>query len=122
MILRRMIHIAVAMVFLAIIIIFSNYHNDALIRIIFTIASYTYGPILGLFTFGLYTKREIALNRRWLIPFIAILAPVCCYFLSTYSKELFWGYTFGFELLIVNGILTYLGLLCISARQKEKND
>jgi len=118
MLLRRFIHVMVATAFLAIIIVFSRFHDDALIRIIFTIASYTYGPILGLFAFGIFTKRVINPKNRFFIPIIALLSPVICYFLSKYSQVLFFGYTFGFELLILNGLLTFSGLLCISSSEK----
>ena len=75
--------------------------NDrAIIDKLFTIAGYTYGPLLGLFTFGLFTKRSV--NDR-MTPWIAIASPVICYFLSMFSEELFNGYRFGFEMLLVNG-------------------
>ncbi|MCL2168109.1 MAG: sodium:solute symporter [Lentimicrobiaceae bacterium] len=109
---RRLTHILMSFLFLGIILIFSNFHNDALIRIIFMIAGYTYGPILGLFAFGIFTKREI--KHRYLIPVFAVLMPVIVFFLSKNSAILFGGYKFGFELLIVNGILMFLGLIAAS--------
>ena len=112
--LRRLIHLGVASLFFFTILFFSQHHNKALITIIFNVASYTYGPILGLFVFCIYTHREIV-NTCW-IPVIAILSPTLSYFLSHYSKELFWGYQFGFELLIINGLFTFLGLLLISRK------
>ena len=113
--LRRIVHVAVALIFLMIIIVFSRFHNKALITIIFTVAGYTYGPILGLFAFGIFTKRKV----RWpaLVPVIALVSPVCCFVLSKYSQILFNGYKFGFELLIVNGLITFLLLLLISRRE-----
>jgi Na+/proline symporter len=66
---RRLSHILMSILFLGVIIVFTNYHNDALIRIVFTVAGYTYGPILGLFAFGMFTKRTIKTN--WLIPVLA---------------------------------------------------
>ncbi|MCQ2285803.1 MAG: sodium:solute symporter [Bacteroidales bacterium] len=111
---RRLIHIGVSLIFLGIIIVFARFHNDALIRIIFMVASYTYGPILGLFAFGMFSKRTI--RYKALIPVIALLAPTLCYLLSSYSVALFSGYKFGFELLIVNGLLTYVGLWAISQK------
>ena len=109
---RRCIHVGVALVFLFTIIIFSNYHNDSLITIIFNVASYTYGPILGMFVFSIYTKRRITFPR-W-VPVIAVLSPTLCFLLNRYSEQWLWGYKFGFELLIVNGLLTFIGLLTIS--------
>jgi SSS family transporter len=116
---RRIIHILVAILFLLVIIVFAQFHNKALITIIFTVAGYTYGPILGLFAFGIFSKREI--KEPILIPFIALLSPLICYFLSRYSTQLFMGYRFGFELLIVNGLITFLGLWLISTKKKEKD-
>jgi SSS family transporter len=112
---RRCIHVGIAILFLLTIIIFSNYHNDSLISIIFNVASYTYGPILGMFVFSIYTRRRIRFPA--LVPAIAILSPTLCFFLNRYSEQLFWGYKFGFELLIINGLLTLLGLLAISRRE-----
>ena len=118
--LRRIIHVAVATVFLLIIIIFSRFHNKALITIIFTVASYTYGPILGLFAFGMFTKRKV----RWpaLVPVLAIVSPVLCFVLSKYSQVLFYGYKFGFELLIVNGLITFLLLMMISKNGEMRDE
>lgn len=115
-IVRRIVHILVSLLFLLVIIVFAQFHNKALITIIFTVASYTYGPILGLFTFGIFSKREITFSK--LIPVIALLSPLLCYFLSRYSTYIFMGYRFGFELLIVNGLITFGGLWLIS-RKKE---
>lgn len=109
---RRIVHGAMAVLFLVIIIVFSSHHNDALIRIIFKVAGYTYGPILGLFVFGIYTKREI--RNKWIIPIISIVTPVSVYFFAKYSELLLNGYKFGFELIIVNGLLMFLLLLLFS--------
>jgi SSS family transporter len=111
---RRFAHLFMSLLFLGVIIVFGNYHNDALIRIIFIIAGYTYGPILGLFAFGIFTKREI--KSGYFIPFFSVLMPVIVFFLSKYSEHLFCGYKFGFELLILNGGLMFAGLLLISKR------
>jgi len=111
---RRCVHIFISVLFLSIIIVFSNYHNDALIRIIFKIAGYTYGPILGLFAFALFTKRPVAYPIT--IPVISIVVPIIVYFLSKYSTQLFSGYLFGFELLIVNGLLVFMSLYAVSRK------
>jgi len=112
---RRLIHLVVSIMFLLTIIIFSSFHNKALITIIFEVAGYTYGPILGMFVFAIYTKRNVRFKA--LIPVIAVLSPILCFFLSRYSETLFNGYQFGFELLIVNGLLTFCGMLLISKKQ-----
>ncbi|MDR2970665.1 MAG: sodium:solute symporter [Bacteroidales bacterium] len=115
---RRLTHILMSLLFLGVIIVFGNYHNDALIRIIFMVAGYTYGPILGLFAFGIFTKRE--LKTKWLIPLFAILMPVLVFFLAKYSTVLLGGYKFGFEILILNGGLMFLGLMAVSKNFKGK--
>ena len=108
---RYAVHITIALIFFICILIFRSLNDRAIIDKLFTIAGYTYGPLLGLFTFGLFTKRKV--NDR-ITPFIAILSPVTCYFLSMYSVQLFNGYKFGFELLLLNGLLTFMGLLAFS--------
>ncbi len=115
---RRIIHLIVSGLFLAIIIVFANYHNDALIRIVFNVASYTYGPLLGLYAFGLFTRRRLKYDR--LVPVIAVLSPIICLVLSKHSEIWFGGYKFGFELLLVNGLLTFFGLLAISKKNSEE--
>jgi hypothetical protein len=82
-----------------------------LIGTILKIASYTYGPLLGLFSFGIFTKRSIR-DRYSLI--ICILAPIVCYYLAANSEKMLNGYKFGYELLILNGLLTFVGLWIIS--------
>ncbi|MDR0604920.1 MAG: sodium:solute symporter [Bacteroidales bacterium] len=114
---RRYIHLLIGTLFLAVILIFSRYHDDALIRIIFQVAGYTYGPLLGLFTFGLFTKRVV--NADFLVPLLACLSPVICFFLNRYSKELFRNYEFGFELLLVNGMLMFIFLWFISKKKQS---
>jgi hypothetical protein len=93
--------------------IFKIIDNKSIIDVILKLAGYTYGPILGLFTFGLITKRTI--RDKWIVP-IAVLAPVLSYILDSNSKEWFNGFTFGFFILAVNGMLTFLGLLLISKK------
>ena len=114
---RRIVHIVIATLFLAIIIIFANHHNDALIRIIFKVAGYTYGPILGLFAFGMYTKREMIYPI--LIPIIAVVVPTLCYLLAKITPKYLGGYVFGFEMVIVIGILVFLSLLLFSKKGKQ---
>ena len=82
-------------------------HNQAIIAQLFTFAGYTYGPLLGLYSFGLFTNYKA--NGK-LIPVIAILAPVISYLLSRYSELLLNGYQIGFELLLINGLFTFTGL------------
>jgi len=112
---RRLSHVLMSILFLGVILVFSNFHNDALIRILFIVAGYTYGPILGLFAFGMFTKREI--KHGLLIPILAVLMPVIMFFISKFSTLLLGGYKFGFELLILNGGLMFLGIMAVSQKK-----
>jgi Na+/proline symporter len=105
---RQWVHIAFAFVLLGVIVLFRAINDRAVIDKLFTVAGYTYGPLLGLYAFGLFTKRPV--NDR-LVPAIALASPIACWFLSEYSVHIFNGYRFGFELLILNGFLTFVGLL-----------
>lgn len=109
---RYLVHLTIAFLFFISILIFSTLNDRAVIDKLFTIAGYTYGPLLGLYSFGLFTRRNV--NDK-VTPFIAIISPLICYFLSKYSVQLFNGYKFGFELLLLNGLLTYIGLLIFSS-------
>ena len=113
---RYCVHISIALLFFVSILIFRTLNDRAVIDKLFTIAGYTYGPLLGLYSFGLFTKRKV--NDR-LTPLIAIVSPLTCYFLSSYSEVLFNGYKFGFELLLLNGLLTFAGLLIFSKRPEK---
>lgn len=113
---RYGVHMSIALVFFISVLIFSTLEDKAVIDKLFTIAGYTYGPLLGLYSFGLFTRRKV-LDR--ITPFVAIISPLICYFLSRYSEILFNGYKFGFELLLLNGLLTFSGLLLFSSRQDK---
>ena len=104
---RRIVHVSYALLYLLIIVAFRPFHSDSLITIIFDVAGFTYGPLLGLYAFGLFTKRGV--DDRF-VPYIAIASPVICYFLKLFSPTWF-GYTFGFEILLLNGLITFLLLL-----------
>ncbi len=110
---RIFVHLGFSLVLFAVIVLFYTWNNDAVINGLFIAASYTYGPILGLFTFGLLHKTKI--RDGWVIP-IAILSPLLTYYIDANSKEWFNGFTFGFLKLALNGILTYVGLWIISKR------
>jgi Na+/proline symporter len=111
---RKLIHIAFALLYLLVIILFRPFHNESLIDKIFEIAGYTYGPLLGLYTFGLFVKNRKPIDK--FVPVIAISSPIISYILNHFSKELFFGYQFGFEILIVNGLLTFVGLMLVSKK------
>lgn len=111
---RKFIHVGFAFLYLLVIIMFRPFHNESLIDKIFEIAGYTYGPLLGLYSFGLFVKNR-TVNDKY-VPIIAISSPIISYILNFYSKNIFWGYQFGFEILIVNGLFTFMGLLMISKK------
>jgi Na+/proline symporter len=111
---RYGVHLTVALIFFISILIFNSLNNKAVIDELFTIAGYTYGPLLGLYSFGLFTKRKV--NDR-ITPYIAIISPLICIFLNAFSEELFSGYKFGFEMILVNGFLTYAGLWLFSKKE-----
>ena len=110
---RLMVHVSFAILLLGLIILFSTINDRSIIDKLFTIAGYTYGPLLGLFAFGLYTRRPI---RDKLVFIPVIVSPVLCYLLAANSKEWLFGYQVGFELLIINGLLTFVGLWALSNR------
>ena len=112
---RKLIHVAFALLYLLVIILFRPFHNESLIDKVFDIAGLTYGPLLGLYTFGLFVKNRKVYDKA--VPFIAIASPIISYFLKAYSVQWFWGYQFGFEILIVNGLLTFLGLIFFSKKE-----
>jgi len=116
---RYTVHLSIAFVFFISVLIFSKLNDRAVIDKLFTIAGYTYGPLLGLYSFGLFTKRLV---KDKMTPVIAVLSPVICYLLSSYSVELFNGYKFGFELLLLNGLLTFCGLLIFSKRASDSRN
>ena len=115
---RKFIHVGFALLYLLVIIMFRPFHNESLIDKIFEIAGYTYGPLLGLYTFGLFVKNRKP-NDRY-VPIIALSSPIISYILNLYSKDMFFGYQFGFEILIVNGLLTFVALLAISKKENVK--
>jgi Na+/proline symporter len=118
---RYIVHIGFALLLLIAIVIFRSIfysikaeEQAAVVSKIFTVAGYTYGPLLGLYTFGLFTKLKV--RDHW-VPVISIISPILCYLISENSIYILNGYKFGFELLIVNGLITYFGLWL--ARKKE---
>jgi len=112
---RMRVHIAMSLVLGIQILLFHSLHNDSLITQLFKVAGYTYGPLLGLFAFGLFTNRVV--KDKW-VPLVAILSPVICYILQVNSEAWLWGYKFGFELLILNGAITFAGLRLLAVPGK----
>ena len=108
--LRKQSHLVICLLFATMIILFHLLNNKSLIDAIYTIVSYTYGPLLGLFVFGLFTKRLV--NDKW-TPVVCVLSPCVCYAVDCVAQML-WGYHFGYELLMLNGLLAFLGLWLLS--------
>lgn len=106
--LRKRVHLIICIAFALFVVLFHLLNSTSLIDAIYTICSYTYGPLLGIFAYGMYSKRQIYDS---VVPYIAIAAPLLCYGLNTLSSTL-WGYAFGYELLLVNAIIVILGMLC----------
>lgn len=111
---RMRTHIGISVLFALIIIIFKAVNNKSVIDAIYIIASYTYGPLLGMYAFGLFTKLKTS-DRA--IPYVAVAAPVLCAILDFVSKT-YWGFAFGYELLMLNGLLTFVGLWIFSTKEE----
>lgn len=109
---RHIVHIGFSLLMFLVVVLFNLVNNAAVVSAIFTVASYTYGPLLGLYGFGLFLKSRGVKDK--LVPFICILSPAICFFLNANSKTLMGGYVFDNELIIVNGLITFIGLLIIS--------
>jgi len=107
---RKGVHIGISVVLLLVILLFRAINNQSVISAVFTVAGYTYGPLLGFYSFGLFTNYKIK-DRG--VPIVAIVSPILCYIISSNSEAWFKGYSFGFELLILNGLLTFIGLFLL---------
>lgn len=112
---KNIVHVGFSILFLIIILIFKEVNERSLIDAVLMIAGYTYGPLLGLFAFGVFTKRIV--NGK-LVPIVCLLSPLICYLLVINAPQLFNGYQIGIENLIINGLLTCLGLFLISKKEK----
>jgi Na+/proline symporter len=112
--LRMIVHIGVSILFVLVIFLFKAINNRSLIDAIYTIVSYTYGPLLGLFSFGLFTKWK---TKDKAIPLICVASPVICYLIRHFVFRYF-GYLFGYELLILNGLITFAGLWIMTDLEK----
>lgn len=109
---RKSVHLTFALLFLVMVFFFKWLDNKQIIGILLTIAGYTYGPLLGLFAFGMMTERRLI---GWVAPVVCLIAPALCWVIDAQASGLLGGYKFGFELLILNGTLTFLGLFALSA-------
>lgn len=110
---RQRVHLTFALIFLLFVLVFKWVNNPSMIGVILKVAAYTYGPLLGLFSFGILTKRAVNDN---LVPIICVLSPVICFFLDKFQRQLFGSFEIGLELLIINGLLTFIGLWLVSKK------
>ena len=109
---RHMVHIGFSVLMFLVIIVFNAVNDESVVKGIFKVASYTYGPLLGLYGFGLFIKKRGLRDK--LVPIVCILSPVICWILNDNSASLLGGYSFSVELILVNGLITFIGLLLIS--------
>jgi Na+/proline symporter len=111
---KFMVHIGFSVLLFLIILLFEAINDASVVSAVFTAAGYTYGPLLGLFAFGMLTKLPV---RDKFVPYVCLLSPIVCYIINRNSEAWLGGYKFGFEILILNGFLTFLGLLLLSKRK-----
>jgi len=114
---RMSVHLGFSFILFVVILIFSEFSDASVITGLFRVAGYTYGPLLGLFAFGLFTKLQV--HDRW-VPVLAVVSPIISYVININSQQWF-GYTFGFEILILNGFITSLGLWLLSKKKPDQN-
>ncbi len=115
--LRKRVHVIMSVVMVLLILVFKALNDESVIKTVFIVAGYTYGPLLGLFAFGMITRFSV--RDRW-VPVVAILSPIVTFILDRNSEMLFGGYRFGFELLLVNGALTFLGSLLLARKRSDR--
>ena len=113
---RKIVHVCMAILMGIVILIINWLNNTSVINAVYVLASYTYGPILGLFAFGIFTKFRV---RDKFVPIVAILSPILCLIVDLNSKQWFNGYEFSYELLIMNAMFTFIGMLFLVNGNKE---
>jgi Na+/proline symporter len=114
---KLFVHIGFSLLFLIIIVAFNEVNKRSVIDAVLSIATYTYGPLLGLFSFGIFTKFQV--KGKW-VPVVCVLSPIISYWLSTNSEQWFDGYKIGLEILVFNGFLTFLGLWVIAEKKEGR--
>jgi peptidoglycan/LPS O-acetylase OafA/YrhL len=113
---NNIVHFVVAVVMIVLVFLFDLWSNKSAIDLFYILSSYTYGPLLGMFLFGVVSKRKVC--DKW-VPVVAIVSPMICGLLDYYSEQLFNGYSFGFEILLLNAAFTMFGLLILSRSLKK---
>lgn len=114
---RIWVHCAMSVIIAINIVVFRELNNESVVSALFKAAGFSYGPLLGMYAFGMMTKLKV---REVFIPIIAVIAPVVMFVLNKFSTDLFGGYQMGFEVLIYNGLLTFLLMLAVSYWRKDK--
>jgi Na+/proline symporter len=114
---RQRVHLVVSFIFLLFVLLFKYINSASMINVILVVASYTYGPLLGLFSFGILTRRRV---NDSVVPVLAVAAPLICLFLDTYQAKVLGDYKIGLELLVINGLLMFIGLLLFSKPAEKK--
>ena len=107
---KHYVHIGFSVLFFLVILVFNAYNEQSIIATVFNIAGFTYGPLLGLFAFGLFTKTPV---KDKFVPYLCVLSPILTFVIDSHSKEWLNGYQFGFEKLLLNGLITYIGLVLL---------
>jgi Na+/proline symporter len=113
---RQRVHLVVALVFLVFVLVFHWVNDKSMIDVILKMAAYTYGPLLGLFTFGILTKRQV---KDSVVPLICIASPILCFLIELLTPKIVPGFKLGPELLVINGLLTFIGLMMVSHKRLE---
>lgn len=113
---RKKIHLMVAAVFLGMVMIFKAIDDQSMIGLILKLAGFTYGPLLGLFAFGIFTQRKV--KDHW-VPYICVLSPALSFVLDKYQEYFLGNFKIGLELLIINGLITFIGLWFASHKPKS---
>jgi hypothetical protein len=112
---RMIVHLSFTVIFMLCILVFKWIDNKSIINVILDLAGYTYGPLLGLFSFGILTRRR--LKDGLAVTVLCLLSPVICYLLSRNAPALLGGYQIGLELLLINGLITFTGLWLLSEKE-----
>ena len=114
---RHLVHIGFSLLMFLVILMFNSLTDQSVVSMIFTVASYTYGPLLGLYAFGLFMQSK-TVRDKW-VPAICVVSPLITFWINSHATEWFSGYIFSVEIIIVNGLITFLGLLLISKSTQE---
>jgi Na+/proline symporter len=114
---RHLVHIGFSLLMFIVILIFNSLTDQSVVSMIFTVASYTYGPLLGLYAFGLFIKSKTVHDK--LVPIVCVIAPLITFWINSNASEWLSGYVFSVEIIIINGIITLIGLLFISKSTQE---